>query len=81
MTSLQIAQIVRLRLAAELAADRASLERLASSLRRLRDGRGAPGEVDVDADVMRALALASQLERFYTAVESLLGRVLRALRW
>jgi hypothetical protein len=61
-----------LRLLAELEGDRASLGRLASSITELL-------AQSPDAGTMRALALAFQLERFYTAVEGVLGRVLRTL--
>jgi hypothetical protein len=66
------ARAVRLRLSAELEGDRASLGRLAASMAELRTER-------VDTDTTRALALAFQLERFYTAVEGVLTRVLRTL--
>jgi hypothetical protein len=62
----EIAHAVRLRLAAELDGDRASLGRLAVSIEAL---RAANERADPD---MRTLALAFQLERFYTAVESVL---------
>ncbi len=74
MSPSEVARAVRLRLAAEVDADRASLALLATSIREL---RSAPGDPRTDA--MRALALAFQLERFYTAIEATLSRVLRTI--
>jgi hypothetical protein len=68
----ETARAIRLRLLAELEGDRASLGRLAASIGELR--ARSP-----EAGTMRALALAFQLERFYTAVEGVLARVLRTL--
>jgi hypothetical protein len=73
MSAEGVARAVRLRLAAELAGERASLRRLASSIAELK----APA-TEAPA-VMRTLALAFQLERFYTAVESVLSRILRTV--
>jgi len=72
MSPAEAARAVRLRLLAELEGDRASLGRLAASIADLRATRE-------DRGTMRALALAFQLERFYTAVEGVLTRVLRTL--
>lgn len=74
MNPLEVAGAIRLRLAAELHGDRAALARLASSIADLRSS--ADRGLD---DVTRALALAFQIERFYTAVEALAARVLRTL--
>jgi hypothetical protein len=73
MSPERVASVVRLRLAAELAGDRASLRRLAASIAELLASRAEGTEL------MRTLALAFQLERFYTAVESVLARILRTL--
>jgi len=72
VSPLEVARATLLRLSAELEGDRASLSRLASSIRDLL-------AASPDAGAMRALALAFQLERFYTAVEGLLARTLRTL--
>jgi hypothetical protein len=72
MSPAETARTIRLRLLAELDGDRASLGRLAASIGELRATRP-------DAGAMRALAIAFQLERFYTAVEGVLTRVLRTL--
>lgn len=73
----EVARAIRLRLAAELEGDRAALGRLASSIADLRSAAARPHESG--ADTTRTLALAFQLERFYTAVESMTARVLRTL--
>jgi hypothetical protein len=70
----ETARTVRLRLAAELADDRRVLDRLAASADALR----APA-ADERGEWMRALALAFETERYYTAVEALLQRVLRTV--
>lgn len=75
MSPIEIARAVRLRLAAELNGDRAALASLAASIVEL--VRAAGG--DVAGVPMRTLAVAFQLERFYTALEGLLSRVLRTL--
>jgi hypothetical protein len=67
-----VARTVRLRLAAEMADDRAALETLADGIARLL----APA-ADPKDDWMRALALSFQLERHYTAIEALITRALR----
>lgn len=73
MSPAETARAIRLRLSAELEGDRASLARLASSIGDLL------ATTFPDAGPMRALALAFQLERFYTATEGMLARVLRSL--
>jgi hypothetical protein len=73
----EIAKAVRVRLAAEIEGDRLALGRLTRSIAELRAKSGA-----AELESMRALALAFlafQLERFYTAVESILTRTLRTL--
>ena len=74
MSPVEVAAAVRLRLAAEIADDRSALETLASDIARL----VAPA-ADPRDEWMRGSALAFELERFYTAVEALLTRVLRAI--
>lgn len=74
MSPAEIAQAVRARLAAELADDLAALDRLAASVNKLR----APTASE-DAEWMRARALAFEVERYYTAVEATLVRILRTL--
>ncbi len=70
----EIARAVRLRLAAELRDDRAAVDALAGEIARL-----TIPAADARDDWMRALALAFQLERYYTAVEAMIGRALRQL--
>jgi hypothetical protein len=70
----EVAHVVRLRVAAELADDRASLDRLAAAIATL----CAPA-ADERGEWMRSLALAFEVERYYTAVESMLVRALRAV--
>lgn len=72
MSAEAVAKAIRLRLAAELAGERATLRRLATSIAEL-------AATTEGTDVMRTLALAFQLERFYTAVESTLSRILRTI--
>lgn len=74
MTPPEVARAVKLRLAAELADDRETLADLARSVADLL----APA-ADSRDEWMRHLALAFQIERWYTALESTLGRVLRTL--
>lgn len=74
MSPAEIAKAVRVRLAAEIEGDRLALGRLTRSIAELRAKSGA-----AELESMRALALAFQLERFYTAVESILTRTLRTL--
>ncbi len=74
MSPVEVAEVVKRRLAAELEDDRVVLEQLAEAIESLllpaQDERG---------EWMRGLALAFEIERWYTAVESLLVRALRAL--
>lgn len=72
MSAEAVARAVRLRLAAELAGERASLRRLATSIAEL-------ASTTEGTEAMRTLALAFQLQRFYTAVESILSRILRTI--
>lgn len=74
MSPSEIARAVRLRLAAELADDRAALDAIARSVAAL----CAPAKDPAD-EWMRVLALAFQVERWYTAVEATLTRLLRTL--
>jgi len=70
----ETARAVRLRLAAEMVDDRASLDRLAGALATL-----VPPASDERGEWMRGLALAFEVERYYTAVATLLTRVLRTV--
>ncbi len=74
MTPRETALAIKLRLAAELADDRAAIGEIGASIAALL-GPCA----DARDEWMRALALAFQLERWYTAVESTLVRALRTL--
>ena len=74
MSPVEVARTVRLRLAAELADDRAALAILAQAIVSLI----APAP-DARGEWMRSLALAFEVERYYTAVEALLARALRAI--
>jgi len=70
----EIAEIVKRRLAAELDDERVVLENLARAIERL-----LPPTDDVRGEWMRALALAFEVDRWYTAAESILVRILRTL--
>lgn len=74
MSPAEVARALRLRLASELADDRAVLDRLAAAVESLRAPTG-----DTRGEWMRARALAFEIERYYTAVEATLARVLRSL--
>lgn len=74
MSPAEIAEAVRRRLAAELHGDRASIARLAESIASLGAAAGKGGD-----ETTRCLALAFQIERFHTAVEAVLTRVLRVI--
>ena len=75
MSPTEVAHAVRLRLAAEVRQDLGAIERRAASVASLRT---VPGELPREA-VVRSLALAFELERIYTAIESLFTRVLQTL--
>lgn len=70
----EIAEAARRRLASELPAHRTTVGRLTSSIASLTADAGT----SVDSTT-RCLALAFQIERFYTAVEAVLTRVLRTI--
>ncbi len=70
MSPADIAATVRARLAAELEAELSSVDKLAASIATLAATAG---------ETMRALAMAFQIERYYTAAEALLTRVLRTI--
>jgi hypothetical protein len=74
MSPAETARAVRLRLAGEIADDRAALDRLAEAIAKL-----IPPAPDERGEWMRGLALAFEVERYYTAVETLLTRVLRTI--
>ncbi len=76
MSPAEVSVTVRLRLAAELRADLAALARRAASVAYLATPKGKESG---DAERTRTLALAFELERYYTAVEATLVRVLRSL--
>lgn len=74
MSPAEVAHALRLRLAGELRVDLAAIERRAEAVLRvlvLDDASEATG-----APPIRTLALAFELERFYTAVEATLERLL-----
>jgi hypothetical protein len=73
MSPEDVADTIRRRLAAELETDRAAIESLGEEIAKLA-APGQPGD-----ETMRAPALAFQLERFYTAVEAAITRVLRRI--
>jgi hypothetical protein len=75
MSPADVADAVRKRLAAELADDRGVLERLAS---RVADLTRTPAP-DEPTETMRALALAFEIERWYSAAEATLERVVRTI--
>ncbi|HKQ67867.1 MAG TPA: hypothetical protein VJT73_00945 [Polyangiaceae bacterium] len=70
----ELAATLKARLAAELAEDRVVLERLAASVSSL-----LVPYADERGESMRALALAFQVERYYTAVEAIVVRILRTI--
>lgn len=72
MSPAEVAATVRLRLAAQLDDDLAVLDALADAVARLVAPTG-----DERGEWMRTLALAFAVERYYTAVESLLARIMR----
>jgi len=74
MSPAEIAVVTRLRLAAELDQDREGLRSLASAIERLQHRTDDP-----DREWLRVRALSFELERWYTAMEATLERVLRAL--
>lgn len=74
MSPVEIERAVRLRLAARIADDCAALDGLAGAVGRLTAPAG-----DERGEWMRALALAFEVERYYTAIESLLARVVRRI--
>jgi hypothetical protein len=74
MSPADTARAIRLRLAGEMADDRASLDRLADAIASL-----VPPAADERGEWMRGLALAFEVERYYTAIETLLTRVLRTI--
>jgi hypothetical protein len=74
LTPPEVARTIKLRLASELGDDRATLDDLARSVAALL-GPAA----DARDEWMRTLALAFQVERWYTAAEATLGRALRTL--
>lgn len=71
----EVAHAIRLRLAEELTGERAALSRLAASIQELDQ---TPAGTVRESHTL-ALALAFQLGRFFTAIESVLARVLRTL--
>jgi len=74
MSPADVAAIVKLRLAVELEDDRVVLVRLLNAVGSLRQPAADPRD-----DWMRALALAFAVERFYTATEAMLTRILRTV--
>jgi len=74
MSPAEVAALARLRLAAELDQDREGLRSLASAILRLQHRTD-----DSDREWLRVRALSFEIERWYTAMEATLERVLRAL--
>jgi len=74
MSPAEVAAVARLRLAAELDQDREGLRSLASAILRLQHRTD-----DSDREWLRVRALSFEIERWYTAMEATLERVLRAL--
>jgi len=72
----EVSRALRVRLAAELRLDLASVERRAGAVAEL---VAAPSQEEAAIAHMRSLALAFELERFYTAVENSLERAIQAL--
>lgn len=77
MSPAEVARALRLRLAGELKSDLGALGRRADGVRRLLPDSSARHE-DATSHV-RTLALAFEIERFYTAVEATLERLLDGL--
>jgi hypothetical protein len=74
MSPSELAEVTRLRLAAQLEEDLGSLQRLASAIERL-----LLCTDDQQREWLRVRALSFELERWYTAVESTIERALRTL--
>lgn len=74
MSPHEVAEVVRLRLAAQLDEDLQTLERLASAVRRLLVRTN-----DEQLEWLRVRALSFEIERWYTAIESAIERALRSL--
>jgi hypothetical protein len=70
----EVAEVVRARLASQLEEDLRTLERLAAAIDRLLT-RGS----DAQQEWLRVRALSFEIERWYTAIESAIERVLRGL--
>jgi hypothetical protein len=74
MSPHEVAAVVRVRLAVQLDEDLRALDRLATAVKRLLASTG-----DVQGEWVRVRALSFEIERWYTALESTLERVLRSL--
>jgi hypothetical protein len=74
MSPTEIAAAVRLKLAAQLDQDLGGIERLADAVRRLEVRTDDP-----DREWLRTRALSFEIERWYTAVEATIERVLRQI--
>ena len=72
----EVSRAVKLRLAGELRVDLGSVERRAAAVASL---AGVPAAETPDVAHVRGLALAFELERFYTAVEAMLVRSVQGL--
>lgn len=70
MSPAEVANTVRRRLAEELKAERETIENLHRSIAQI---------TALPVDPIKTLALAFQLERYYTSVEALLARAMRAV--
>ena len=74
MSPAEIADVVRRRLAAEIDDDRAVLAR-----RRVRVADLSTPTADARIEAMRPLALAFEIERWYSAAEAVIERIVRAI--
>ncbi len=74
MSPVELAEVVRLRLAAQLEEDLGTLDRLAVAIRRLLQRTG-----DEQGEWLRVRALSFELERWYIAIESTIERAVRTL--
>lgn len=78
MSPAEVSRALRLRLAGELRVDLDAIERRAAAVHELLFDAADAGDTTKVAH-LRTLALAFELERFYTAVEATLERLLQGL--
>jgi len=74
LSPIEVASVVRARLATELEDDLRALDRLASAIREM-----LARSQDVKQEWLRVRALSFEIERWYTAVEATLERCVRIL--